>query len=107
MSSTSQKMLKYLNDLQVSVDYSWIIHAYLWITHGKFEKPSVCFSLLPQAVFPLQKERFFEIKNHQNRKVMKLKRRAPENDSDPFNQFFFDFRTQSKYEKNSSWWGNL
>ena len=46
-----------MNEVLVSMDYSWIIHRYWWIIHGAFEKPSVCFSRLPPAVFFSQKRR--------------------------------------------------
>ena len=56
------------------MDYSWIIHRYPWSTHGKFEKPSVCLSRLPLAVFPPGRATFFFIqklqnpRNHENEK---------------------------------------
>ena len=40
-----------------------------------------------------------EIKEHENRKPRERNIRAPEDYSDPSNQFFFNFRRQSKYEK--------
>ena len=38
---------RFMINLKVSIDFSWIIHRYVGIVHGKFEKPSVYFSRLP------------------------------------------------------------
>ena len=34
----------FMNNAWISVDDAWIIQMYLQIIHGKFGKPSVCFS---------------------------------------------------------------
>ena len=66
------------------MNWSWIIHRYLWTIYGWYI------------------DMFFEIKkSSKTEKWWKRKRRAPENDSYPSNQFFFNVRKQFKYEKNT------
>ena len=60
-----------VNNPQISIDYQWIIH---------------------RSVFLIKK-------TSKTEKWWKRKRRAPENDSYPSNQFFFNVRKQFKYEK--------
>ena len=64
----------FMNNLLVSVDYSWIIHRYLWIMHGEFEKLSVCFftvasdGFLPEGDFPFWNLKTIKNEKHANTK---------------------------------------
>lgn len=91
--------------------YLWMIFRYLWLLMDypeasidypwKIRKTSVFFLWLPPAAFSTENTSCCWTEKPQKRESWKRKRRAPHNDSDPFtsNQFFFNFRKQSNYEK--------